>query len=241
MNFGKPIYVAPGIHQLRVIGSRVTVIAGDGDVAVVDTGSPGSFGAIASGFKALGLKLDHVRWIILTHFHPDHSGSLGKLAQETGAQVAMHALEWPILSGQIVASPFTNHVVARLTDPVVQQLYDVPPRVDRLLQDGDDILLGNPDKLTVIHTPGHTPGSISLLATPQRTLIIGDALQHKSGRLGPPAPGVTRDRAQALQSARKLLDLDVEALCFGHYPPITNGAHEALRRQFSPDVPLSHS
>jgi len=241
MNFGKPIYVAPGIHQLRVIGSRVTVIASDDAVAIVDTGSPGSFGAIASGFKALGLSLDRVRWIILTHFHPDHSGSLGKLALETGAQVAMHALEWPILSGQTVASPFSNHVVARLTDPVVQQLYDVPPRVDRLLQDGDEIVLGNPDKLTVIHTPGHTPGNISLLATPQRTLIVGDALQRKSGVLKPPAPSVTKDKAQALQSVRKLLDLDVEALCFGHFPPITSSAHEALRRQFSPNAPLSHS
>ncbi|MBI4202817.1 MAG: MBL fold metallo-hydrolase [Chloroflexi bacterium] len=238
MNFFKPIYIAPNIHQLRAIGARVTVVKGSEGVALVDTGGPGSTGAITSGLKALGLSLAQVRWIVLTHYHPDHSGSLGRLAQKTGAQVAMHTKEWPLLSpGGVTPSPFNNHVLARLTEPVVQQLYDPPAKVDRLLENGDELSLGGSEKLVVVHTPGHTPGSISLLAMPQRVLIVGDALMYRSRKLGPPAPGVTQDATLAMDSVHKMIALDIEMLCFSHFPHMRSGAKEALRRRFgSPDI-----
>ncbi|MDO8751494.1 MAG: MBL fold metallo-hydrolase [Dehalococcoidia bacterium] len=233
MNFGKPIYVAPGIYQLRAIGARVTVLLGDDGAALVDSGGPGSFGVIASGLKRLGISLGQVRWIFLTHYHPDHSGNLGRLAQETGAKVAMHKEEWPQLSGERLAtSPFRNAVIAGLTDPIVRRMYDNPPNADMLLEDGDELALDGQRKLQVVHTPGHTLGSISLFALPQKVLIVGDALQYRFGKIAPPAAGVTQDSAQAMQSVGKLMALDFEAICFSHFPPIRNGAREALRRRF---------
>ncbi len=233
MNFGKPIHVAPEIYQIRAIGARVTVVVGDDGVALVDTGAPGSFGAIASGLKSLGLSLGQVRWIYLTHYHPDHSGSLGRLARETGAMVAMHKVEWPLLSGERPApSPFRNPIVARLTDPIVRRMYDNPANADLLLADGDELPLDSQRKVQVVHTPGHTLGSISLFVLPQKVLIVGDALQYRFGRISPPAASVTQNSAQAMQSVRKLLAMDFETICFGHFPPIRNGAREALRRRF---------
>ncbi|MFH1140960.1 MAG: MBL fold metallo-hydrolase [Chloroflexota bacterium] len=233
MNFGKPIYVAPEIYQLRAIGARVTVLVGDDGAVLVDTGGPGSVGAIASGLKRLGLSLGQVRWIYLTHYHPDHSGNLGRLAQETGAKVAMHKEEWPLLSGEGPApSPFRNPLVAELTDPIVRRMYDSPATTDMLLEDGDELALDGQRKLQVVHTPGHTLGSISLFVLPQKVLIVGDALQYRFGRIAPPAASVTQDSAQAMQSVRKLMALDFEAICFSHFPPIRNGAREALRRCF---------
>ncbi|MBI2171417.1 MAG: MBL fold metallo-hydrolase [Chloroflexi bacterium] len=233
MNFGKPIYVTSGIYQFRAVGARVSVIVGGDGAALVDSGGPGSFGAIASGLKNLGLPLEAVRWIFLTHYHPDHSGSLGRLALETGAKVAMHKEEWPLLSGEYpTPNPFRNQVLAGLTEPVVRRMYDYPPQADLLLSDGDELQLDSQISVRVVHTPGHTPGSISLYVLPQRVLIVGDALQYRFGKIGPPAAGVTQDQDQARQSVRKLMALDFEAICFSHFPPLRSDARETLRRRF---------
>ena len=167
VNFGKPICVAPQIYQLRAIGARVTVLVGDDGAILVDTGGPGSFGVIASGLKSLGLSLGQVRWIYLTHYHPDHSGNLGRLAQETGAKVAMHKAEWPLLSGERPApSPYRNTIVAKLTDPLMRRMYGSPAKCDMLLEDGDVLALDGQRKVQVVHTPGHMLGSITLYFLP---------------------------------------------------------------------------
>ncbi|MEK7778438.1 MAG: MBL fold metallo-hydrolase, partial [Chloroflexota bacterium] len=111
-------------------------------------------------------------------------------------------------------------------------MYDNPATTDRLLEEGDERPLDSWHRLQVVHTPGHTLGSISLFVLPQKVLIVGDALQYRFGRIAPPAAGVTQDPAQAMQSVGKLMALDFEAICFSHFPPIRNGAREALRRRF---------
>ena len=227
MNLVRPIEVVPGIHQLRAIGARVTAILGQDGIVLVDAGGRGSLGLIAAGLQALGASVDQVKLIVLTHYHPDHSGGLRRLAEATRAKVAVHRHEERIISGTgPCPNPFHNRLLAWVTSPFIHLLYDHRARVEFLLDDGDALPLA--DGVQVIHTPGHTSGSICLYLAPQKLLIVGDALQHRSGRLSPPAFSVTHDSRQARESLEKLLAVDFETICFSHFPVLRRDARKAL-------------
>ncbi|MFQ6059337.1 MAG: MBL fold metallo-hydrolase [Anaerolineae bacterium] len=102
-----------------------------------------------------------------------------------------------------------------------------PARIDRELSDGDEIdcLEG----MRVIHTPGHTPGSVSLYCPKRRLLFAGDAAANTFG-LRPPIGWFTEDMAQAKESIRKLAALDFEVALFGHGRPIDREAALRFRR-----------
>ena len=229
MKLGAPIEVAPGVHQLRAIAARVTVLSHQGEVALVDAGAKGSLGPISSGLAALGLSLDQVSLVVLTHYHPDHSGGLDKLVEATAAKVAVHALESDIISGADPApSPHRNVLLAGVTRPFVKTLYGRPVDVAYRLEDDDRLPVA--EDVSVVHTPGHTAGSICLHLASKGVLIVGDVLQYRFRRLAPPAALVTRDPAQAIESLKKLLLLEFDTICFSHYPPLRRNARAALER-----------
>ena len=102
-----------------------------------------------------------------------------------------------------------------------------PVLVDVPINDGDtlNVLEG----ATVVHVPGHTPGSVALHFPAERLLISGDAINHRSNRLGPPLAPFTEDMEQAIASILRLTRLDFEVLCPGHGAPIVGGAVEQVR------------
>ena len=229
MNLVRPIPVVPGIYQLRTMGARVTVLPLEEGIALVDAGGRGSLGLISAGLGALGLGLDRVRLVVLTHYHPDHAGGLTRLVEATGAKVAVHQREVRMIKGE---EPWPNlfhyGFLAGLARPFMPRLYGRPVRVDFPLEDGDKIPLA--EEVRVIHTPGHTPGSICLYVSPRKVLIVGDALQYRFRKLTPPARAVTHDFPQAQQSLKKLLEVDFETICFSHFPPLKLDAGEVFRR-----------
>jgi hydroxyacylglutathione hydrolase len=109
--------------------------------------------------------------IISTHAHIDHVGGLAKLHQYTGAPIMMHGQDLPLYHGMDEQAAFLGVATPELAE------------VDQLLKDGDKLPWGG-FEASVIHTPGHTPGSVSLylpkecgkvkLALPQ--LFAGDTL-----------------------------------------------------------------
>jgi len=78
--------------------------------------------------------------------------------------------------------------------------------------------------LKVIHTPGHTPDSISLYSPGSRLLIVGDALVRRSKIPQIPHKMVSSDLVQAVDSVKKMVELDFDILCFGHGRPIMEDA-----------------
>jgi glyoxylase-like metal-dependent hydrolase (beta-lactamase superfamily II) len=94
------------------------------------------------------------------------------------------------------------------------------------LRDGDVLpLMGG---LEVIHTPGHTPGSVCLYAARDRVLFTGDVLQHRFGRLSFASRLYSDDYRAARRTMRRLAELDVETIVFSHFPPLAERAAATL-------------
>lgn len=153
---------------------------------------------------------DGLSLIVLTHCHYDHVGAVPGIVEATGAKVAMHAED----AGMLAREPSAALFGARR------------PRftVDILLRDGEAIDLGDA-VLRVIHTPGHTPGSVCLYDEESRALFTGDTV-FEGGSFGrTDIGGNARDMVASLE---KLAALDVSALYPGHGGAVTRRAKESL-------------
>ena len=228
MKLGNPIRVAEGVFQIRAIGARVTALAEGDEVILVDAGMKGSSGLIIDSLEAIGLSIDMVKALVISHRHPDHAAGAAELIAGRDIPVMAHRLEAGVLTGREQAPvPVQSNLVTRITAQVIERMSGAPTRVDVELEDGDVIPFAFP--VQVAHLPGHTAGSIGLFLPDRKLVIIGDALQYKlSLKLFPPAPGVTEDPEQAMESLRKLLNLDFDTICFSHFSPMRSGARAAL-------------
>ncbi len=230
MKLGNPIPVMEGVFQVRAIGTRVTVLVDGNQALLVDAGMRGSAAMIAGGLEAIGVSMSTVRTLVITHHHLDHAAGAAELVAGRDIAVMAHRSEAGVIAGrERMPNPMRNRLMARLATPVIEMAAGSPVEVDVELEDGDAIPFPSP--VRVAHIPGHTAGSIALFLPDKKLLIVGDALQYKFGlKLDPPAPGVTMDMEQAMSSLNKLLDLDFDAVCFSHFPPMRAGARAALRR-----------
>ena len=227
LRFGSPIRVAPGLDQLRALASRVTVVTAGESALVIDAGAKGSTPIVLWGLEALGIAPEQVAVIAITHHHPDHTGGLPRLFEATGARVAAHSLDAGVIAGsEPRPDPYQNEFVAGVTRPIVRALYGDGVEVDTLLKDGD--VLPFEEEVRVVHTPGHTPGSTCYYIPEKGAVIVGDAMQRRFGKLGPPSERVTADNRMARESLARLLPLDFHTICFSHYPPLTENAHGEL-------------
>jgi glyoxylase-like metal-dependent hydrolase (beta-lactamase superfamily II) len=102
-----------------------------------------------------------VKYIVNTHGHPDHVCGNGRLQEATGAKIVMHAADADFFGQQQVEQFFS------------QLGLPASPPADKIVEDGDTLSFGS-ESLTVIHTPGHTPGGICLYGKPN--LFTGDTL-----------------------------------------------------------------
>ncbi len=227
MKLGNPIEVAPGLHQLRAFGARVTVLSAGGDALLIDTGSRGSAVLIVSGLRALRLRPEQVSTVAITHHHPDHAGGLARVAEWTTARVAAHRLDAGIIGGvEHWPDPRKRGLAARVARSAMRMLSSSPVTVDIQLEDGD--VLPFEDEVRVVHTPGHTLGSISLFIPSKGVVVVGDALQYRMRRLSLPAARFTVDMRLAYQSLAKLLEWDFDTICFSHFPPLRENTHREL-------------
>jgi len=205
------VRVADGIERVERtrIGNAYVVELDDG-VLLVDTGMPGNAPRILAALTRLGRRPSDVRHIVLTHWHLDHMGSAAELRRLTGAQVAIHELDAPVLAGG------ERPAKGRRMMGILLRVFRVAPLVaDVTLRSGDAI-----GGLEVIHVPGHTAGSIALRRA-DGVVLSGDALLgDRHGRLQQPDRGLSLDPDQAYASAAMLRSLEPRLLLPGHGAPV---------------------
>jgi glyoxylase-like metal-dependent hydrolase (beta-lactamase superfamily II) len=182
-------------------------IVGDSETkqaAVVDPG--GHVGAIRSALDRNDLTC---KWIINTHTHFDHVGGNGELKAATGAEILVHPAEadWLLDIGN-QARMFGISGAAS-------------PPADRTIDEGEVIEIGGL-KLEVLHTPGHSPGSISLVIQGESKILVGDLVFAGSiGRTD--LPGGSFDTLIENVKTKIFAHPDDTKLYSGHGPLTTIG------------------
>jgi glyoxylase-like metal-dependent hydrolase (beta-lactamase superfamily II) len=193
----KKLAVGPIMANCFIVGCEQTKAA-----AVIDPGDEADRILLALADAKLTVKQ-----IINTHGHFDHVGANKRMKAATGAPILIHALDAPMLS-MLARSAAAWGMSAENS-----------PAPDRFLDEGDLIEIGSL-RLQVIHTPGHTPGGVSLLA--DGCLFVGDTLFAGSvGRTDFPGGDFAALKSSIQQ---KLFTLDDALKVFtGHGPETTIG------------------
>lgn len=219
------------------------VLLTDGNEALlVDTGFPGQWELLQQSITEAGSDLSSISKIIMTHHDIDHIGNLRTLVKSSDhkTEVLAHEQEKPYIQGDLPpckasrAENQENNESFKHLSPEQRQailkvfqnfkIFTVP--VDRTLQDGEVLPFGG--GITIIHTPGHTPGHICLYLSRSKVLISGDALAVQNGCLVPGPAGLNLDTELARRSLGKLADLDVSFVICYHGGLYTNDTGKCL-------------
>ncbi|MCG7409618.1 MBL fold metallo-hydrolase [Paenibacillus sp. ACRRX] len=181
------------------------VLVWDREMAIlIDTGFPGQFEDLRVALENVGVSLDKLKAVILTHQDVDHIGSLPEILRECGNNIRVyaHELDKPYIQGEL---------------PLLKDGHLVTPpkgKVDDILIDGQELPFCG--TIRIIHTPGHTPGHISLYLKQSKTLIAGDSMYGVDGILGGIHVPTTLDMNAACLSLKKYLDLDISSVVCYH-------------------------
>jgi len=222
------VEIRPGIHQIPGLKwSNAYLLVESERLTLIDGGLPGDGRKILRYIEHLGRNPQELERIILTHSHPDHTGPMKALSQLSGAVIAVHPRDsryrartgarWLHYPGQPPAFGWNVPFLRRIP-------------VHETLEDGQVLpVFGG---LQVLHTPGHTPGSVCLHLPQHGVLFTGDTLLANGHRFRRPVffPGTNLKDYRA--SVERLARLPFEAACVGHGSPLLEGGtarlHEML-------------
>ena len=216
-DYGRMVDVSPLLRRLvcenpskYTFHGTGTYVIGHGDVAVVDPG-PRDRTHVDNLLRALDG--EHVRHVLITHTHGDHSPAAAELADATGATVLGFSPHPPGATGEDDDSddPETSH-----EDDTEKHLPDVDFAPDTRLRHGE-VVEGPGWTIEALHTPGHISNHLCFALREERAVLSGDHVMGWSTTIIPPPDG---DVAAYLDSLRLLLDREDEVLYPTHGGPI---------------------
>ena len=216
--------IVTGVYGFTgLMAGRVYLIVDEDGLTVVDAGLGFAPPMIVRQTEALGYQASDVKRILVTHAHPDHVGGLPGLQRLTGAEVIASEGEKPVVEGEMpVQRPARESLsgMARLMHIPGATVPGTP--VDRTVVDGDKLaeVFGG---LEVVGTPGHSPGHVAFWQPEKRLLFCGDVIMNFFG-LTLPFAAFTPDMDENRRSVGRVAALEPAVLCFGHGPPLTQGA-----------------
>ena len=225
--------ILPGIHSIPGIRwSRVYLIEDD-TLTLVDSGFPWNARRVLHYIRSIGRRPTDLRLILITHSHPDHASGALAVSRLTEAEIAAHGGDTKSHADHQVSLSYMK-VFTSLSLPV-PFLQRTP--VGHIVTDGQVLpILGG---MRVIHTPGHTPGSVCYLLEDRGLIFSGDTLFSDGERLSRSVPFPGSNGQHLRRSLKALAALEFDTLCGGHGVPLVGGASDKLRELLSerPDPP----
>ncbi len=244
------VAIGDGIFQITVpmthnpLGSTlIYAMESPNGVVLVDTGWDGDEGweGLTGGLESMGHSITDVEGVVLTHFHPDHTGLCGRVREASGAWIAMHEAD-----NEMFRLMSSGHTAEWLEDQIVNlrragasdadcEAYRAathlkPPAgpesaADRILTGGQVIPLAGGRTLRMVFTPGHTPGHACFHLEDADVMFTGDhVLQKTTPHVGNFIyPLEERDAlAEFMQSLERVQSLGVTRGLGAHGLPITD-------------------
>ncbi|SME48545.1 MBL fold metallo-hydrolase [Bacillus cereus] len=200
--------IAKGVEMLQLEFQEFIIhpilLWNDEMAVLIDTGFPGQFEDIQVEMKRVGVSVDKLKVVILTHQDIDHIGSLPDLLENGVSDIKFyaHELDKRYIEGDL---------------PLLKDVHvENPPKgkVSDTVIDGQELpYCGG---ILILHTPGHTSGHISLYLKQSKTLIAGDSMYSVNGKLGGIHAPTTLNIMEAQQSLKKYLNLDIESVVCYH-------------------------
>lgn len=196
------VYLIGGPGISRSDDATVFIIDFSGELVMIDAGAGGSSKILQKNTEDAGLDPGKISTLILTHCHIDHIGSAPWFRENFGCRIVIHDLDADAVEKG---------------DPVktAANWYDTtfpPTPVDKRLTGDHEVMIFGGEELHCLHTPGHTPGSMSLyLDRGGKRILFGQDIH------GPFFPAFGSDKSLWRISMQKLMDLDADILCEGHF------------------------
>lgn len=207
--------VALGFCQCYLVRGKAAV--------AVDAGAPGKGQKLVQALHSAGIRPEDLQLVILTHGHWDHIGSAAEIRAATGARIVMHRSEVAWLEKSLKPlSPgvtFWGKVLRAMHRPFMPLIKVPAAKVDLVLDDTPVPLSDHGIAGTIFHTPGHSPGSISLLLESGEAFVGDLAMNSLPLRLSPGLPIFADDPAAVIRSWELLLGNGAEVIYPAHGKP----------------------
>jgi glyoxylase-like metal-dependent hydrolase (beta-lactamase superfamily II) len=193
------VYQVGGLDISDSSDCSVYLVNAKPDLVLIDSGAGRSFDKLVENIKSLSFGPEKLKAIIITHAHIDHIGSLAKFKEKFGLTTIAYQLDAEkIESGEEIGAEWYGIT------------YE-PCQVDRKLTKDEESLHYGEYEFKLLHIPGHTSGSIACyLDISGKRVLFGQDI-HGPYNL----PGA--DRVLARRSLKKLIDLQADILCEGHF------------------------
>ncbi|HLT19246.1 MAG TPA: MBL fold metallo-hydrolase [Thermomicrobiales bacterium] len=211
-------------QELPALIASYVVRTADG-LALVDVGPGSTVPALIAGLEQLGLSVDDVRYLLVTHIHLDHAGAAGSLlARLPEATMYVHerGLRHMLNPERLLAS--ARQVYGALMDPLWGEFLPTPAERSVSVADGDRLELGGVT-FDIHYTPGHANHHVAYYEPERSIVFAGDVAGVRippSPLVWPPTPPPDINVEAWKASTRKLRELDPEQLLIAHFGPWGN-------------------
>lgn len=236
--------ILPGVHIVEGVMPpgqpertvNVCLLVDDRGITMIDAGYKGAgHHAVFDYLERIGAQPSDVKRVIITHHHGDHTGGLPAVIERTDAEVWAHTDDAPFIDGTMprptTAIPGVSEMDEEQRRVMAQRMAAMAPTpvpVDMLLVGNEELrVLGG---VVILHTPGHTPGHLSLFLPERSLLIAGDLLRYENGKVTGAPEHFSANPAYSAASARKVLELEFDHMLPYHGDYLAADACEVARR-----------